>query len=398
MLKKAEIKIIRDIFEEIKGHDLKLTNDAISAIVEKLGDEWDGMETSEQLALFEKAEEAMKGIAVADPSITGIADKFDKQFNDEVELCVESVVKNKTSTVDMLGQFKRLFTKDQMAAMPYPGSDADDVKGTNYRPDIVERPAVAGGKIRTVFTNDLVQATAMGKAYQADIDDATKEADVAGAVPRFKGKGKQALRDIINTATMKRNAMRSLFRRSIQLFHKLDAIDGMPLVKWDWIAGGSDGCPLMPKTHKGTDFIKITRSPKPLWLTPIIDGVPSHGNAREFSVSQVIAFNPAKALAMPEGGTLANLIDSAKGEPETPETLGEKMSTEAFDTTLVVFNAKLSNTEERAAFRKRAVEPNNEDLREAGCALYLNLKGFYEANKKWYEERINGPEEVRKTA
>lgn len=393
MLKKAQLKSMREVYAEDRGHDLKLTDDAISAIVEKIGvEEFGAMDGEEQLKLFDQAESAFKGIAVADPSITGIVSKFDKAFDDELEACIESVIKSKTSSVDIYGQFKRVFTRDQLNEMPYPGSDADDVKGTNYKPDIVEKKAVSGGKIRVVFTDDLVAATPRGKGYQTDIDDAGNELKVSGSVPRLKSFGKQKLRDMINTATQKRNAMRSMFRRSLQLHHKLDAIDGMPLILWAWTPGTDDKCPLVPKEFKGTAMQKITRSPKPFWFTPVIDGKPDHANGKEFSVSQVIAFNPSKALAMPDKGTLSDLIDSARGEPETPETLGEKMSVETMDNDVVVINAKLSSTTERAALRKRIVEPDNDELRASYCALYLNLKGVYDTNKKWYDEYLHGQE------
>lgn len=393
MLKKAVLKVIREVFEEDQGHALKLTDDAVSTIVEKIGEkEFMEMDQDKQINLLNTAESAFKGIAVADPSITGIVSKFDKAFDDELAACIESIIKSKTSAVDIYGQFKRVFTREQLNELPYPGSDADDVKGTNYKPDIVEKKAVSGGKIRVVFTDDLVNATPRGKTYQADIEDAGNELKVSGSVARFKSAGKQKLRDIINNATQGRNAMRSMFRRSIQLHHKLAAIDMMPLVQWSWIPGTDDKCPLVPKEFKGTATMKVTRSPKPFWFVPVIDGKPDNANGKEFSVSQVIAFNPSKAVAMPDKGTLADLIDSAKGEPETPETLGEKMSTETMDTEVVVINAKLSNTVERAAVRKRIMEPDQDELRASYCALYLNLKGIYDTNKKWYDDYLHGQE------
>lgn len=393
MIKKAMLKTIREAFEEDRGHTLKLTDDAISAIVERIGEkEFVEMDGEEQFKLFETAENAFKGIAIADPSITGIVSKFDKEFDAELGACIESVIKSKTSSVDIYGQFKRLFSREELNEIPYPGSDADDVKGTNYKPDIVEKKAVSGGKIRVVFTDDLVNATPRGKAYQADIDDAGNELKISGSVARLKNAGKQKLRSMIDSATQGRNAMRSMFRRSLQLHHKLDAIDGMPLVQWSWIPGADDKCPVVPKEFKGSAVQKISRSPKPFWFVPVIDGKPDHANGKAFSVSQVIAFNPSKALAMPDHGTLADLVDSAKGEPETPETIGEKMSVEEMDTTIVVLNAKLANTQERAALRTRAVQPDNDEVRASYCALFVNLRGFYNANEKWYEEYLGKQE------
>lgn len=390
---KAFLKIIRETFESDQGHDLKLTDAGILGIVQNVGrKEFEEMDGDAQIALLVKGEAMFKDIAVSDPSITGIVSKFDKAFDAELAVCIDAMLKNKSSAVDIYGQFKRLFTRDQLNEMPYPGSDKDDVKGTNYKPDIVEKKAVAGGTIRTVFTNDLVQATERGKQYQKDIDDCTAELKTSGAVPRFKSFGKQKLRDILNSATQERNGMRSMFRRSLQLHHKLEALTGMSLVEWAWIRGTDDKSPTIPKEYKGTDMIKITRSPKPLWLTPVVDGKPDHANGKEFSVSQVIAFNPTKALAAPDHGTLSDLIDSAKPEPETPESAGEKMSEETMDTTAVVFSAKLANTQARAALRQRLVQPDNDEVRASYCALYLSLQGIYNVNKKWYDEYLHGQE------
>lgn len=391
MLKKNELKAIREGFEEKTGHGLKLTDDAVSALVERDRAKFDEMDEEDQINMFLKAEDAFKGIAIANPGITDLVSKFDAPFYAELEACVEAIVKGKQSAVDMFGQLKRVWSKAQYDACPYPGSDKDDVKGTNYTPDIVEKKAVAGGTIRTVFTDDLVNAMPKGKAAQQNIDDASAELKVSGSIARFKSKGKQALRDILNIAKQERDGYRKVIRAAIQLHHKLSAIDGMPLVKWSWLPGTNDKCPVVPKNYQGKDVIKVTRGPKPLWLEAVdAEGKVVPGSGKEFSVSQVIAFNPAKALAMPDHGTLGDLIDSAKGEPETADTIGEKMTAEAMDTTLVVIHAKLSKTEERASLRTRMLQPDNETLRDSVCALYLMLAPIYTANKTWYDERING--------
>lgn len=395
---KAFLKVIRESYEEEAGHDLKLTDTGILGIVDNVGrDKFMEMDLAEQIALLSKGEGLFKNIAVANPAISGIVSKFDKGFEAELALCLDATIKNKSSAVDIYGQFKRLFTRDQLNEMPYPGSDADDVKGTNYKPDIVETKTPAGEKVRTVFINDLVQAHPLGKKAQADIDDAINEGKIGGSVPRFKDMGKQKLRDLIASQTQVRNGMRSLFRRSLQLHHKLEAISGMPLVQWSWIAGNDDKCPLVPTEYKGAKFQKITRSPKPLWLVPIVDGTPDHVNGQEFSVSQIIAFKPDKALK--EGGTLGDLKVSGKPVPPTESEIGESMSIDTMDTTLVALNAKLSNTEQRAALRLRMAQPDQDEFKASVCALYLNLKGTYDANKKWYDEYLNGKQEqVEKVA
>lgn len=387
MLKAKEIKVIREAFENEAGHSLRLTDDAMSAIVEADREKFDEMDLEDQVALLLKAEDAFKGIAVSDPGISGIVEKFDAAFDAEVQACIDGAIKAKNTALDIYGQFKRLFTAEAMDAFPYPGTEAKDVLGTNYKPDIVEKKAVAGGTIRTVFTDDLVYATARGKTYQTDIDDATNELKTSGSVSRFKSKNKAQLRDIVNTATFGRNQMRKMFRTAIQLHHQLRAIEGMPRVKFSWLPGTGAKCPVLPKKYKGTETFPVSLSGKPIWLETLdADGsvIPGPANGKEFSVAQLLAFDVRKALQAADGGTVTDLIDSAKGEPETPEQLGEKMSDGDMDTTAVVFAAKLANTQARASLRTRALEPDNDAVRASYCALFVNLRGFYQANEKWY--------------
>ena len=390
-LSKTELKVIREAFEGEAGHELRLTDDAISKIVMIDKDKFMEADLEDQVAQLLKAEDVFKGIAIADPSITGLINKMDEPFNTELEACINAVVKNKTTAIDIFAQFKRVYAKATLDALPYPGTDKDDVKGTNFRPDIIEKPAVAGGTIRTVFTHDWVQATKLGKQYQDDIDTAKNEEKNPGST-KFKGKSKKELKAITSSATQGRNAMRSMFGRALALHHKLSAISEMSWVKFEWIEGTKDKCVELPTEYQGNTTQRVTLAPKPFWFMPVNKetGKEKGSDGRDFSVTQVLAFDPAKAQRMPDGGTLAELVATAKAEPVTPESLGEKMTHETMDTEFVVLNAKLSNTEERAALRKRMVEKDNETLRESICALYLNLKGAYEANKKWYDERING--------
>jgi len=391
MIKKSELKAIRSFFSDTYGHELRLTDDAIGMIAatpafKALDDDDDGAE--KQAAMFKTAEDAYKDIAVSDPGISGLVAKMDPAFNAELDACIEATIKGKSTSLDMYGQLKRIWTKEQFDGTPMPGWTEDDCKNTNFKPDIVEKKAVSGGKIRVVFTDDLVQAMPKGKAFQQDMDDATAELKTSGAVKRFAGKGKQFLRDTFNYAKLQRDTMRKMVRAAIGLHHQISAIEGMPKVRIQWIPGASDRCPVIPKNFGGKETFKVTRSGKPFWITAL-DGtaeVPNSG--KEFSVSQILAFDVRKALAMPDGGTMADLVESAKPEPETPEQKGEKMSPEEQDTLIVSIYSKLSNTEERAGWTKRMAEKDNETARDAYCGLYLILKPFFRKNAKWYGERI----------
>lgn len=399
---KAYVKAIRDAFEADQGHALKLTDESVLSIVGNIGkDAFEAMDGDDQIALFVKAEEVFKGIAVADPSIDGLVSSFDDEFYTELDTCVEAIIKNKQSSMDMFAQIKRVWTVEQFRSCPYPGSDKDSVVDTNYKADIVEKQAVAGGKIRTVWSDDMVYAMPKGKTYQNDIDDATKELKVSGSVARFKSKGKQELRDILNIATQGRNGMRKCFRTAVQLAHKLEAISLMPQVNVSFIRGEHKLCTVMPKDwrKKGQDVatFKVTRSPRPFWIKAVDkDGTALDATGKEFSAAQVIAFLPQKAMAMEGGGTMGELIASAKGEPESPETMGEKMSVETMDTTAVVMNAKLANVTDRAALLTRMLSPDNETTRASYCALFLNLKGFYDKNATWYETYLDAQGMVEK--
>lgn len=383
---KKMLKAVRDTYSEDKGIDLILTDDVITALIEKT-EGFDDMDGDAQIEVFAKAAEKYKTIAISDPTISGLVKAMDTQFHAELGACIEAVVKGKQSAVDMLGQFKRIWTLEQFKACPYPGAIKAEVEGTNWSPDITERKAVAGGMIRVVWTDDLAYAMSEGKAYQDTIDECSKELKISGTVARFKNKGKQYIRDELATATQGRNALRQIVRRAIQSHHKLDAISMFPLVKWSWIPGTHEKCSLMPVEYKGAEVIKITRSPKPLWLEAKDEkGNVVPGSGKEYSISQVIAFDTVKARA--EGGTVGDLVDSAKAPAETPESLGEKMTDETMDTNVVVTFAKLSNTEARAALRTRSLEKGNEEMRAAYCGLHLFLASFYKANNNatWYEE------------
>lgn len=401
-LSKKQIKTVREAFENSTGQSLRLADEAINAVCNspqwvELDDATDDENAEEkQMAILAKAQEAFKGIAVSDPGISGLVAKLDDPFYAELDTCIEAFIKGKTSTVDIFGQFKRTWTKEQFDATPFPGTDKDDVKGTNYKPDIVEKKAVSGGMVRTVFTDDLVFATTRGKAFQVEMDECTAELKVTGSVKRLSGKSKQALRDMFNIAKQQRDAMRKMFRGAIALHHQLSAVEMMPKVDVSWIPGTNDKCPVIPKTYGGKEMFKVSRSPRPLWLKALEDGKEVPNSGKEISVTQLLAYNPAKALLMPEGGTMGNLIDSAKGEPETPEQVGEMMTEETMDTTVVVINAKLQNVTARAALRKRAQEPDQKEMLMAYCNLYLNLKGFYDANQKKYEEYLDSEEKTAK--
>lgn len=396
-----EIKVVREAFAETRGHELRITDQSILDIVSKV-EGWDDMEADEQLVLFDKAEEAFKDIAVTDPGISGLVSKMDEPFWKELDADIEAFIKAKNGTIDQYGSFKRIWTKEQFDAIPYPGSTKDSVVG-NQKPDIVVRKNTTGpGEIRTVFLDDLIHATAKGKALQADIEDTRNALKVSGSVKRFPVGtfGTKRLKDLQSMATLQLNSMRKMWRGAIQLHHKLSAIEGMPLVKVSWIEdeSGSALCPRIPKDFGGKETFAVTRSGKPFWIDPCkADGTIISGKGLPYSLAQVTAFDPDWAMKQPTGGTVNDLIESGKPDPVPAGETGKKMTTEELDLTIVTLHGKLSSREEMAAMRVRALSPGNDDLRESICYLYLNgLKATYEASKTWYDELLNGRAEPEK--
>lgn len=396
-LKKEDLQAIRSAFEEDQGHDLRLTDDAISAIVNKLGgigsDEWESMPDDEKMKLFVKAEDAVKGIQVSDPSINAIVAKMDDLFLKELDECVDATMKAKTTAVDIYAQFRRTMSKTMLDETPFPDFDEKDVVGTNFRPDIYEKKTPTG-KVRVVWSNDLVQAMPKGKQYQLDIDEGNKAIKDITSVPRFKEKSKKELKAIVSTATAQRNALRSMVKRALAIHHQFQAVEAMPLVSIEWIRGFDKArCAAIPKEYgKGTEegSFLVTLSPKPLWICPIVDGKVQGSEGNDFSITQLLAFDVPKAIKL--GGTVSDLKESAKAEPSTPETA--TFTPEVMDTNVVTTWAMLSQKDNIAALRKRLVAPDNEDTREAYCALALIMyKSIYEPNRKWYEARLEADTE-----
>jgi len=123
--------------------------------------------------------------------------------------------------------------------------------------------------------------------------------------------------------TSRRNALRSMVKRSIELHHQYDAIDAMPSVNIQWIKikGNSVGLKgiEMPEAYgKGKPSFMVTASPKNIWISPS----DNPGEGRDFSVTQLLAFDISAALAA--GGTMADLVATAsKGSNDGDEGDGD---------------------------------------------------------------------------
>lgn len=380
-LSKEDKKLVRAIrvsFSETEQHDLRLSDENIIAIVDRC-ENWDDMADAERHSLFVKAEQAMEKIAVSDPSITALVDKIDEVFEAEIVSCVEGTMKSKTTAVDIYAQMKRVYSKEQLDETPIPGTDKDTAKG-NKKPDKVTKVTSSGTEITKTFWNDFPDSTPEGREYNRTYDDVRKEQKTPGSVPALKDKSKKELASILSLATGKRNALRSMFKRAGHLHHQFEAIASMQHVKIEWIPGLSTGT-VMPDKFGHAKGKPVTGSPKPIWIWP--ENEPSNG--RDFSVTQILAFDVDKANA--EGGTMAALIASTKGEPEPTELAS--MSPNEFEELIPDVVNFLNKKENFSTVLKRinSKDPaESDDLLDTLCTLYLITKTIYDKNKARFEK------------
>lgn len=401
-LSKKEMSALRNTFKEQAGHELILSDEIVNAIYSRV-ENVDDMDDEEIVKLLTNAEQEVAKVAVTDPGISVLVSKIDDTFSAEIAECVGAAMKNKTTAVDVYAQMKRVYTKDEMDAMPVPGTDKDHVTG-NQKPDKVSTKDQTGKPITKYWWNDFVSATPLGKQYENDIDDVKKEQKTAHSVPRFRGVGKADLASMLATATAQRNALRSMFKRAGSLHHQWEAIGSMPKVKISWIKGsekkadGSKACTIMPDKFGQAKGKPVSGSPKPIWIRPEDD----EGGGRDFSVTQVLAFDVP--LALKNGGTMADLIDTAKTGADTPE--GDTGPTlEQFIDTVPAFAELLNKRENMATLVKKINtkeegewSPSANDLLESLCSLHLFLKPIYDKNKKRFEELLQEEEEEEKAA
>ncbi len=393
---------IKATFKEVTGRSLKLTDKALAYILDKAGekrlekmeaDETEG-EGNAMIQFLIKNEEQAKQVAVADPGITTLVSKLDKDFETELEACIDAVVKNKTTALDMLAQFYRVWTMEEMDGAPMPGTDKDTIYG-NYRPDKVVTVTNTGQEIKTVWTNDLVSSMPKGKELESIIDDVAKEVKTAGSVPRFKGKSAKELESIKKSATQKRNAIRSMVKRALAFHHQARMVEGMPKVGWKFLKPqhGDKVIHFPSKEQMGMgldhDEIvskgqKVSSAPAPIYIWPA--DAPEDG--RIFSVTQFLNFDVPEALA--NGGTMADLVKTGgrgSGEGEEGTGDGSDWDVDTIEgTTSQLVNA-LNKRETMALVLKKIASKKGEgnDLLDNLCTLYLNLKPIYDKNKTAFE-------------
>lgn len=327
---KALINDARSMFKNSKNRDLNIADELLITVLENGREMLEEMDDDQTVAFLLKAEAENTKIAAApiDPGISNLAHKLDQDMHatQMFRENIEAVMTGKQNSVTCYADFKRIFTKDELDAMPYPGTDKDSPYLGNFKPDIVKTIAKSGPQvgqeITVTWTNDFVSALAIGKQYETIMDNAKKELENGGSVPAYKGWGKADLKAELSDATARRNALRSMVKRAIELHHMFEGVKGMAKVNIRWIKSkGEDNKKFisMPVGFGEEEpSIKVTRAPKNLWIFP--EGEPENG--REFSVTQLLAFDVATANA--NGGTLDALIATGrKGKAEGEEKEGD---------------------------------------------------------------------------
>jgi hypothetical protein len=393
-----DVAAIRESFKDTKGRELNLSDAVLENFIVGAGKRWTDLEDAEDpekecCDLLEKAEQEAAKVSVSDPGITALVRKMDETVHAEIAKCIEAVVKGKTTAVDIYAQFRRVFSKDDMDAMPIPNTEAEHV-GENQRPDKVKTKDHTGKPITVVWSNDFVSAMPEGKDFEGKLDDISKELKTPGSVPWLKGKGKADIKALQAEFSQKRNALRSMVKRAISLHHQWEAIATMPKIGLRWIRGTKEKGIVIPQDFGDNDFgerpVTVTLSPKPIWIYPKDE--PENG--REFSVTQFLAFDADMALNGEGQGTMADLVatagrGTAATESEEGEGTGADMpedQAQAELSRMVHWFNKRDNVAlvlKRIANRK--ADPEGADLLDNVGTLYLLLKPIYEKNKGAYE-------------
>jgi hypothetical protein len=383
----TDLAAVREAFKDETGRDLAVSDKVLNMAIERC-ETWEEMEPEQTIKFLTGLEKQVADVSITDPGITLLVSKIDDQAEEEITACIDAVMKGKTTAVDVYAQFKRIYTREEMNAMPYPNTDKEHVSG-NQRPDKVKTTDQTGKAITVQWTHDFVSAMGRGKEAENLIADVKKEQKAVGSIPTLKGKGKAELASILSDATARRNALRNMVKRAISLHHQWEAINAMPHLGIQFIKGKQGGT-VIPNEFGEAKGKPVTGAPKPIWIYPADDA----GNGRDFSVTQVLAMDPAKALNMPEGGTMAELVATAATGADTPE--GTPEATVDDFTAVVPDFATILNKRENMALLLKKVAPSKDasdsepdDLLESICSLYLNLKPIYDKNKSRYERIIN---------
>ena len=98
-----------------------------------------------------KQEQTLKSVSTVDP-ITAEAFRFGKRLDEATISHLSSGVmhmeKADSSFIPLTLDVRRIYTKEEIAGMPWSGSDAESVKGTNNKADRYKVKIIVDGKPR----------------------------------------------------------------------------------------------------------------------------------------------------------------------------------------------------------------------------------------------------------
>lgn len=349
---------VKEAFNAVNDRDINLSDTVLAGVIERAKN-WDDMDDDQKMAFLLQAEETANKVKVAitDPGITTLVGKMDDSFHKVVATHIDVIRKNKMSAVIFFAEFRRLYTLAEMNTMPMPGYDEKHAEGTGYRADKRSVKTPQGEPVTTVWTNDFVSAMPEGKAADTDLDNCKKW---EGNIGPLKGKNSDEIAAIKSAATQDRNGLRSVVKRAIKLHHQMIAIGKLNAIGIRWISGDKSGVSMPTKyglKEIGRDAEMVTRAPKPLWIYNVAD--PSKG--KDFSVTQVLSFQPELARKGENGGNMADLIGTAgKGTDDADKgdgnKAGEDMADDEAQAIASMFVNFLTKTENRTAVLKKIAD------------------------------------------
>lgn len=344
------VDFAKETFKVARDRDLVVSDAVILLRAQTMGEKWDDLEGEELAAFLETLEQEVSKVAIADVGISKLAGKLDKHALAVINDNIEAVKKGKISAVTTYAEFKRVYSREELDSMPYPGTEVGALVG-NHKPDIVKKKTANGDMVRTVWTDTFVYNLPEGKKWSDELADVRKEKNSSGSVSRFKNIGKMDLLAMESDIAGSLNALKSMVKKTIELHHQFEGVKGMPLVGIQWIEVASETPKhiKMPETFgKESPHIKVTTSPKNLWIYP--EGKPASGKV--YSVTQLNSFDIAEALA--NGGTMDKLTDTAKKGPpdKAKEGDGATMTTDEAYSTVNCFINFINKTDNLAQVEK----------------------------------------------
>ena len=304
----------KQAFQDAFDRELRISDELIQQIIDRAGDAWETWEDQQKLDFLETAEKEAAKVHVADPTIARLVAKLeaDEHAMKEVTDNLTAAMRTKINRPIMYAEFKRIYTKEELDGMPYPGSDEDDVKGTNYKPDKTKEKDSANNTFTQVWTDEFVFRMALGKNLEDRIEDLKKEGTAKNSSQWYKGYSKQDRGQEAAALRSELSALRSMVRGAIQIHHAFSGIQSMPLVNIRWCRTRNEKkfIPIPEKEGKAQPVLQVTTSPKNIWLEAA--GEPESGDV--YTVSQLISYDIPAAIR--NGGTLAALKETAaKAEP-----------------------------------------------------------------------------------